>query len=147
MATTTTTTRTALVLSLKNAPDATRKDYRMVIAAGGPGIGQRPFHTRSLFRSYESVYACADCFVYLSCAVPGKTTWARYAFAADGASSTSTSGKFHRSLRDTHRHQAMYRILYEHVCDWEKHNAKRFIAGRLLHQFLEYRVQEGCPVE
>ena len=28
---------------------------------------------------------------------------------------TSPDGEFHRSLRDTHQHQAMYRILYEHV--------------------------------
>ncbi len=84
----------------------------------------------------------------LCCAVPGKTTWARYAFAAAGsASTTSPDGEFHRSLRDTHQHQAMYRILYEHVHGWEKNDAERSIAARLLHQFLKYRVSGARKVE
>jgi hypothetical protein len=79
--------------------------------------------------------------------VPGKTTWARYAFAAAGGKRPpSPDAHFYHSLQDTHRQQAMYRMLYDDIEQWELEDVERSIAGRLLHEHLKYRVHPAGEV-
>jgi hypothetical protein len=76
--------------------------------------------------------------------VVGKTTWARYAFAnADNGSAVSAdapASPFFASLHYTRQRQAMYCLVYDDVQPWELREPERSIAGRLLHQFVKYRL-------